>query len=93
MAALQLYLNRAGKDATAPKEVRLSVAADAKYDTVVAVLEICKAAGLKPPVLSKLKSEKTGDLRQIPVYDLVEKIDRLVRPPANVPPTPKVPQR
>jgi RNA polymerase sigma factor (sigma-70 family) len=68
-AVLSRYLGRAGKDATAPRDVRLSLPGDLKYETLVSVLEACQAAGFKTPTILKLGEQKSEAGPVKPRYD------------------------
>jgi len=54
------HLARAGKDASSPRSVRLTVQADTPFDAIKRIVESCSAAGLKPPTTLNLGKSKAA---------------------------------
>ncbi|HEV3435970.1 MAG TPA: sigma-70 family RNA polymerase sigma factor [Gemmata sp.] len=53
------YLARTMKDATGPKELRITARADMPYDLLISTVEMCKAAGFKDVVIARKENNGT----------------------------------
>ena len=78
---MKRYLTRTAKDATGPKEVRLTAQSIVKYEEVKSVIEACKAAGFNAPTKIKLGT-RTRAIELKPNFaaaDIAAEIDRLLQ--------------